>query len=251
MSSGAPTNSSTPTEDPFAVLGVMPDADDRALRRAYRAAALQFHPDKNPSPEAAAEFRRISEAYDTLTNPVLRRRFDEQRRAAAAPPPPPQPMPMSPFPQYPFAHDPFAQQQQPFMPPSADPFAAFFRQHQAMHENAMRAAQNNMFQTQQQQQQQQQMHGMVNPMFQFPQPAFACPPNTRRTSSSVSTRIHTEADGTVVRVTEHVNTCDGVRNVVVETLRQHRNGQITRQVSNGSSSGNPIDLTGNQNQSQR
>lgn len=51
----------TRRDDPFEVLGVSPDADDRELRRAYRSAALQFHPDKNPSPAAAAEFQRISE----------------------------------------------------------------------------------------------------------------------------------------------------------------------------------------------
>lgn len=68
----------------------------------------------------------------------------------------------------------------------------------------------------------------------------------------MSTRIHTEADGTVVRVTEHVNTCDGVRNVVVETLRQHRDGRVTRQVSNdGGGQENTLDLSGRQSQSQR
>lgn len=62
----------TRRDDPFEVLGVSPNADDRELRRAYRSAALQFHPDKNPSPEAAAEFQRISEVCcDTIAHRLI------------------------------------------------------------------------------------------------------------------------------------------------------------------------------------
>jgi DnaJ-domain-containing protein 1 len=46
---------------PWDVLGVPENADDRQVRRAYRSLALEFHPDKNSSPQAAAEFRRINE----------------------------------------------------------------------------------------------------------------------------------------------------------------------------------------------
>ena len=63
--------------DPYAVLGVPRDADAEAVKRAYRAAALRDHPDRNPGDPAAEErFKSASEAYATLRDPEARRRYD-------------------------------------------------------------------------------------------------------------------------------------------------------------------------------
>ena len=63
--------------DPYAVLGVPRDADAETVKRAYRAAALRDHPDRNPGDPAAEErFKSASEAYATLRDPDARRRFD-------------------------------------------------------------------------------------------------------------------------------------------------------------------------------
>ena len=53
--------------DPFALLGVSPGASEEELQAAYRARARACHPDLHPNdPSAAEEFRRITEAYETL-----------------------------------------------------------------------------------------------------------------------------------------------------------------------------------------
>ncbi|MFN2322745.1 MAG: DnaJ domain-containing protein [Trueperaceae bacterium] len=63
--------------DPYTVLGIPRDADAEAVKRAYRAAALRDHPDRNPGDPAAEErFKSASEAYATLRDPEARRRFD-------------------------------------------------------------------------------------------------------------------------------------------------------------------------------
>ena len=46
------------------------------IKKAYRKLAKQYHPDVNHSPDAADRFREITEAYDTLTDPDRRRRYD-------------------------------------------------------------------------------------------------------------------------------------------------------------------------------
>ena len=46
------------------------------IKSAYRKLAKQYHPDVNDSPDAAERFREITEAYDTLTDPDRRRRYD-------------------------------------------------------------------------------------------------------------------------------------------------------------------------------
>ena len=66
----------TTTADYYALLGVPPGATTAQIKSAYRKLAKQYHPDMNNSPDAAERFREITEAYDTLTDPDRRRRYD-------------------------------------------------------------------------------------------------------------------------------------------------------------------------------
>lgn len=52
--------------DPFQVLGVSPTASPETIRTQYRTLALQYHPDKNDSPESKEKFQQITEAYAKL-----------------------------------------------------------------------------------------------------------------------------------------------------------------------------------------
>jgi molecular chaperone DnaJ len=63
--------------DLYIVLGVQREATPADIKRAYRRLARRFHPDINPGDrEAAARFRQILEAYETLIDPDRRRRYD-------------------------------------------------------------------------------------------------------------------------------------------------------------------------------
>lgn len=64
-------------EDPYSVLGVARDASESAIRAAYRKLAKRYHPDVNPGkPEAGERFKTISAAYDLLSDPEKRGRYD-------------------------------------------------------------------------------------------------------------------------------------------------------------------------------
>lgn len=62
----------------YAILGVPPNAHAADIKRAYRRLALQYHPDKNPSPEAELFFKEVNEAYETLGDPQLRYAYDQR-----------------------------------------------------------------------------------------------------------------------------------------------------------------------------
>lgn len=63
--------------DYYEVLGVERDADDAALKSAYRKLALMHHPDRNPNnPDAAEKFKEASEAYAVLSDADKRARYD-------------------------------------------------------------------------------------------------------------------------------------------------------------------------------
>src|ERR1700751_2335522 len=64
-------------KNPYEVLGVKPDASDEQIRSAYRKLAKKSHPDLNPgNKQAEARFKEISVAYDLLSDPEKRARFD-------------------------------------------------------------------------------------------------------------------------------------------------------------------------------
>lgn len=58
----------TIVDDPHAVLGVAPGAPPAEIRRAYRRLAKACHPDCNPDPNAAEQFRLVKHAYEVLTS---------------------------------------------------------------------------------------------------------------------------------------------------------------------------------------
>jgi DnaJ-class molecular chaperone len=65
------------TEDPYTVLGVKKGASDEEIRKAYRKLAKQYHPDLNPGKkDAEAKFKSASAAYDLLSDPEKRKRYD-------------------------------------------------------------------------------------------------------------------------------------------------------------------------------
>ena len=65
-------------KDLYGVLGVSRDADEKAIRKAYRQLARRYHPDVNPGDEEAEEtFKTISEAYSVLSDSERRRNYDE------------------------------------------------------------------------------------------------------------------------------------------------------------------------------
>ncbi|HWR86680.1 MAG TPA: DnaJ C-terminal domain-containing protein [Rhodoglobus sp.] len=67
-------------KDFYAVLGVSKDVSDAELKKVYRKLARQYHPDSNPGdPSAEARFKEISEAHSVLSDPELRREYDQVR----------------------------------------------------------------------------------------------------------------------------------------------------------------------------
>jgi len=67
-------------KDYYGLLGVAPDATAEIIKAAYRRKAAQFHPDRNPEPDAAAKFRAVQEAYEVLADADRRKAHDETRR---------------------------------------------------------------------------------------------------------------------------------------------------------------------------
>ena len=69
--------------DYYEVLGVGRDADDAAIKKAYRALAKKYHPDMNPGDkEAEKKFKEASEAYAVLSDAEKRRQYDQFGHAA-------------------------------------------------------------------------------------------------------------------------------------------------------------------------
>jgi molecular chaperone DnaJ len=64
------------TQDLYELLGVSRDADDAAIKKAYRGLARQFHPDVNPDPATQEKFKEVSRAYEVLSDPQKRAAYD-------------------------------------------------------------------------------------------------------------------------------------------------------------------------------
>ena len=72
--------------DYYEVLGVPKNADDAALKKAYRSLAMQHHPDKNPGDKASEEkFKEGAEAYEVLSDADKRARYDRYGHAGVDP----------------------------------------------------------------------------------------------------------------------------------------------------------------------
>jgi len=67
----------TTTRDYYDVLGVGKTSTAAELKSAYRKQALQWHPDRNKSPEAETKFKEINEAYEILSNTDKRAAYDQ------------------------------------------------------------------------------------------------------------------------------------------------------------------------------
>lgn len=66
----------TTSRDYYEILGVARDADEQTIKNAFRALALQYHPDRNKAPDAEEKFKAIAEAYAVLSNPQKRAAYD-------------------------------------------------------------------------------------------------------------------------------------------------------------------------------
>ena len=63
--------------DPYSTLGVKRTATQEEIKKAYRKLARELHPDVNPdNPQAAEKFKDVTAAYDLLSDPTKRARFD-------------------------------------------------------------------------------------------------------------------------------------------------------------------------------
>jgi DnaJ-class molecular chaperone len=66
-------------KDYYQILNIPADAGPKAIKSAYRQMALKYHPDHNPdNPQAAEHFGRIREAYEVLSQPDLKKKYDEK-----------------------------------------------------------------------------------------------------------------------------------------------------------------------------
>jgi curved DNA-binding protein CbpA len=64
--------------DHYTALGIGRSADTDAVRSAYRDAVRRWHPDRDPSPEAAARFLAAQQAYQVLTDQKKRLEYDRE-----------------------------------------------------------------------------------------------------------------------------------------------------------------------------
>ena len=76
------TSAMAEKRDYYEILGVARDAEAAAIKSAYRRAAMQFHPDRNPgNAEAAEQFKEAAEAYEVLSDDSKRQLYDRYGHA--------------------------------------------------------------------------------------------------------------------------------------------------------------------------
>src|SRR5881397_2140018 len=77
-------------KDYYKILGVDRKADDKTIKSAYRRLARKYHPDVAKTKDATDRFKEVSEAYEVLSDPEKRRRYDslgpDWQRYTQAPP---------------------------------------------------------------------------------------------------------------------------------------------------------------------
>ncbi|CAG9534430.1 unnamed protein product [Cercopithifilaria johnstoni] len=68
---------STEIEDPYQVLGISRKATIKEIKHAYKALAKEWHPDKNEKPNSHEKFMAITRAYEVLSDPLKKERYDK------------------------------------------------------------------------------------------------------------------------------------------------------------------------------
>lgn len=81
---GSPVPTVESKRDYYEILGIDRTATRDQIKHAYRQLALQFHPDKNRDPGAAAKFREMAEAYAVLSNDTKRKEYDTTGHAGVS-----------------------------------------------------------------------------------------------------------------------------------------------------------------------
>src|SRR3954453_19935828 len=79
------SNADWANKDFYQVLGVAKDADQAAIKKAYRKLARENHPDSKPGDKAAEDrFKQVAEAYDVLGDKAKRKEYDDMRSMFAS-----------------------------------------------------------------------------------------------------------------------------------------------------------------------
>lgn len=71
-------------EDFYEMLQVNPTADPEVIQAAYRCLVMKNHPDRNPSPKANDTMQGLNEAYEVLSDPTKRAKYNSMRLASKA-----------------------------------------------------------------------------------------------------------------------------------------------------------------------